>query len=206
MGLDNKVLFKPKLGYESEYRDIFENHIRPRKVSDGVVNRYFEISIPPYENLGAPKVGRDREADEWILQHYETNKVGDESKEQFNKRAEGYNVLQLVKCDGISKYQSLVDDPYVFRGQFLRDVEDIIGGNYLEQAYQYMSAKELKIYGEEILLLANNYAKETNNEHIEGTIDEDPPDGTAFKTHLLKSWGKWCVFWGEKGHGMEPDF
>lgn len=205
MGLDNRVLQKPKEGFEEEFDNILRNYIKKGVSDENVIKRYFEITIPAYENLNAPVVGRDKEANEWVMQHYDKDNSTD-TPEEFIKKNAGYNVLQLVRCDGLPKYIALGQDPYVFRGKFLNMIEEELGDYYIRMAYQYMSAFELKTYGEEILILANNYAKEHNTQHVKGDYEENYDDGPEFNTHLMRNFGRWCVFWGNKGHGMEPDY
>lgn len=41
----------------------------------------------------------------------------------------------------------------------------------------------------------------------EWLLREEPPDetqGPAHETHLLMSAAKWCRFWGERSHGLDP--
>jgi len=206
MGLDNKVLQAPKPGHEEEFNQLFDNYIRPRSTDQKVVDRYMEISTPAFQTLDAPRVGNSKEADEWMLQHYEHNKEENESKEQFLQRWEGYYALELVKnCDGIPKYRTFEGEAYNFRGQFLRKMEEELG-ELIHKAYKYLNAKELITYGEELMEFADSYAKKHGTEHVKGDASEDYSELHESKTHLVKNFGRWCLFWGKKGHGMEPYF
>nr|WP_294846632.1 hypothetical protein [uncultured Sphingomonas sp.] len=61
MGLDLVVEGRPKLGAEADWRAILERSFNGTPIEGD------EIIIPPYEELGAPRVGFDRKADEWIV-------------------------------------------------------------------------------------------------------------------------------------------
>lgn len=207
MGLDCRVLNAPKPEHKEEFNEIFENYIRHRdSLNDEVVKRYQEISIPAFTNLGAPIVGQDKEADEWVLQFYEKGKQENETEEQFIERNKGYHVVQLVKNDGLPQYVPLGQDPYIFRGKWLRQIEDIIGEEMVHKAYSYQNAEELVVFGGEMMAIGNQYAEANNCEHVSGSRDESFDDGPEFKVHLMKNFARWCLYWGKKGHGMEPDY
>ena len=206
MGLDNKVLNAPKPGFEKEFSDIFQKHIKPKNYTQEIVDRYFEISIPAYENMGAPRVGFDHRADNWILGLYERNKQEGETEDQFLKRFHGHYALHTLKnCDGLPNYRAMGGEPYIFRGQFLNALEGVLGDS-IHKAYTYLDGAELVEYGNEIMAIANKYAMENKCEHVKGDAQENYPEGHQFNTHLLKNFARWCLYWGSKGHGMEPYF
>ena len=86
MGLDMRPMGKPKLGFEKRFKEIFEmlttNSIpkltffdklqgKKKATYDDLLNEWFSIQISTYETIKAPRVGRDKIADEWILNKYE---------------------------------------------------------------------------------------------------------------------------------------
>jgi hypothetical protein len=70
-----------------------------------------------------------------------------------------------------------------------------------------MSAAELATYGAELLACARRYAKEHGVEQLEQQYEppEDCDEGApAAKAHILFSAAAWCLWWSERGHGLEP--
>ena len=183
--------------------EIFNKHVRTRNYTQEIVDRYLEISFPAYENIGAPRVGFDKAADDWMLQHYAANKQEDETEVQFLERMKGYYALDVLKnCDGIPRYRAFGGEAYIFRGQFSNDLQEELGELY-NKAYEYLNAEELVTYGKEIMDLASEYATQHQTEFVKGDTNEEGVDeGPAYKTHLLRNFGRWCLFWGKKGHGM----
>jgi len=208
MGLDWNPANKAKDGYEEEFKKI------AKKLTKGVLwgqkkleNRFDEISVPAFESLDAPTIGKDEEALKWLRDQYDASEK-EVSFEEVLNQYQGYKVFQLVlDCPGVPFYSNGpfgYVESYSFRGQFLNDCEEIIGKKLLEEAYEYHTAEELIAYGKELLNKAERYAKEHNR-----TIPKEPPeDDESIEAllHIVKSAGEWAVFWGEKGHGLEAYF
>ena len=122
------------------------------------------------------------------------------------------NVLDLVPdCDGFPAYSNYGAyeglDRFSFRAQFLNDVAEELGEDLLAQAWSNKTASELVEYGRALLKKAEDYARQTGVENPIGIggddLDEESP---AYKTHVMLSAAKWCLFWGERGHGLEAWF
>jgi hypothetical protein len=208
MGLSNKVLNAPKQGFEIEFNEIFENNIKTNLAPQEVVNRYFEISVLPKDTLNAPKIGIDLKATEWALTKYNPNNSRNESADQFIERLKGYDVYDLLEdCNGLPKFISLSDSSYDFNSRFLVELTEIIGEQNLENLYYYKNAKEFVEIGHNFMSIADKYSIEHNCTHVKGDKNEEYEDSTPENnTLILKNFARWCIFWGEKGHGMEPSY
>src|SRR5689334_6629869 len=123
MGLDLVVEGCAKPGQEREWRRLLERGFAGEDLSEAEVSRFREISIPGYERVDAPRVGRDDRANQWILEA-RAAKTPEEAAVVL-KEFDGYYVVRLVECDGIPKYShgGLYEgvDETSFRGSFLKD-------------------------------------------------------------------------------------
>lgn len=68
MGLDLIVEGCAKPGHERKWRELLERSFGDEELSDAEIKRFQEISVPGYERIGAPRVGHDSAANEWILE------------------------------------------------------------------------------------------------------------------------------------------
>ena len=86
MGLDMRPMGKPKPGFEERYIQIFRiiqgtekqelsffEKLKGKKLPtrEDLLEEWFNNQIPSHETIKAPKVGRDKEADEWIKEKYQ---------------------------------------------------------------------------------------------------------------------------------------
>jgi hypothetical protein len=223
MGLDMRPMGKPKPGFENRFVDIFEmvtknkipqpsflDKLKGKKypTKDELLQEWFANQIQTYETIKAPRVGQDKEADEWIRNKYnELDKKP--SLEQFLKEHEGYYVIELAKeLDGVPVYIAMGQDENVFRGQFLQDCIDIIGEDLVNEAWETKLANETLDYGNRLMVVADKIAKERNLEYLK--TQRLPPDSDEdtieSKLHIVFSLAKWLIFYGKNGHGYEADF
>ncbi|MCW7475588.1 hypothetical protein ND853_18745 [Leptospira levettii] len=223
MGLDMRPLGRPKPGCENEFIKIFNILQNREKQEFSFIQKLFgkkdktfeqllqiwnEIQISPFETIKAPMVGRDFEANTWLNSLYETT---DKSKkiEDFFQDYNGYYVIELAKeIEGVPVYQSPVADANVFRGEFLRNCEDLIGENLVSEAWISKLSHEALDYGNRLMHYADNLAIKHNLEYLKSTrippeCDEESIDA---KLHIIFSLSKWLVFYGKNGHGYEADF
>ncbi|WP_031530221.1 hypothetical protein [Dyadobacter crusticola] len=223
MGLDMRPLGKPKPGFEQRFAKLFFS-IRQNEVSkptfidrligkkhmtkDKLLEEWFSIQIPAYETIKAPKVGRDKEADEWI-RHKNLEADNPISENELIKQYEGFYVIELaVEQDGVPVYISPQQDANVFRGQFLSDCEDLIGEDLVNEAWTTKLADATLDYGNRLLVIADKIADENNLRYIKDQrlppdVDEDTIES---KLHIVYSLAKWLIFYGKNGHGYEADF
>src|SRR5262245_6002285 len=120
MGLDLIVEGCAKPGHEDEWRKLLARSFADEEVSEVDIKRFQQISVPGYERIGAPRVGQDSAANEWILEARRP-KTPEEAAAVL-KEFEGYCVVRLVKCDGVPEYSNagLYEgaDETSFRGSF----------------------------------------------------------------------------------------
>lgn len=222
MGLDMRPMGKPKKGFEQRFKEIFEmvqsdnipkpglmDKIRGKKylTKDQLIQEWFNIQIPAYETIKAPMVCRDKEADQWIKERYEEL----EEKPPFNeflREHEGYYVIPLAKeQDGVPSYVALGQDENVFRGQFLVDCVNLIGEDLVYEAWETKLADGALDYGNRLMHIADNIAKENNLEYLRD--QQSPPEvenKIESQLHVVYSLAKWLIFYGKNGHGYEADF
>ena len=214
---------KPKPGFEQRFVDIFEmvtkntipqpsllDKIKGKKypTKDELLQEWFANQIQTYETIKAPRVGQDKEADEWIRIKY-SELEQKPPLEQFLKEHEGYYVIELAEeQDGVPVYIAMGQDENVFRGQFLQDCIDIIGEDLVNEAWDTKLADETLDYGNRLMAVADKIAKERNLEYLKS--QRLPPDSDEdtieSKLHIVYSLAKWLIFYGKNGHGYEADF
>jgi hypothetical protein len=224
MGLDWRPIDKPKPGFEAEYGELINlllgkqkqqisffdrlKGIKPKTIEQ-LRKRFFEITISPYVTLNAPIVGDDIEATKWAESKFESRIDKSKTFEQFMESMKGFYAVDLVpENDGIPVYIAMHDECHIFRGQFLRDCEDIIGKDLYEEAYISKLSQETVDFGNRLMKVADEYSKKHNCEYLKAQriipdFDEDKPET---KAHILFSAAKWLIWWGELGHGFEADF
>jgi len=82
-----------------------------------------------------------------------------------------------------------------------------LGPELMDQAYEAMLADDLKQYGMRLLEKAREFARAHGLQHVE---HEPPPDfdegSAATRADIIFAAAKWCLFWAERGHGLEPWF
>jgi hypothetical protein len=207
MGLDWDPLNRPRPGFEEEFATLVAR-LHAEGESTDVVDRMNEITEPVFQTLGAPRVGIDPAADDWLR-----GKVDADKYDQARSRMHGYYVLDLLpECDGFPVYTNYPMSPqldrYSFRGAFLNDVEDVLGPQLFERAHRYQSAEQLEDYGEQLVALARKLARKERVMEVESRRDPgDFEEGSAeSRAHILFAAGRWCLYWARRGHGLAPWF
>jgi hypothetical protein len=213
MGLDWQPLGKPKPGHEAEFEEVYEE-IFDRDNKDPSLNkRLWGIAITPYETLGAPRVAYDATADRWALEEYRKRpwKRRFTSRRKWMEVFHGYYVLDLVPPnDGIPVYSNGGPGSYcevcTFRAKFLEDCQDVIGDELLGEGWLHHRAVELAVYGTRLREQGAAFAEEHGVATVlgqrylpESVTEWDDP---AAKAHIVDSAARWCLFWGQRGHGM----
>lgn len=223
MGLDWRPMGKPKPGFEERFKEIFliltgkQKHSlsfldklkgKKTKSQEDLLQEWFDISIKSYETIKAPRVGRDKIADDWIKEKYEESDKA-LSQEDFIKQYQDYYVIELAEeLDGVPVYIAMGQDENVFRGEFLKDCKDLIGDTLLNEAWETKLADETFRYGQQLMRIADNTARENDLEYLKQ--QRHPPDydeqNIKSKIHILYAAAKWLIFYGENGYGFEADF
>jgi hypothetical protein len=230
MGLDWNPLGKPKPGEEEAFYGYLgatgspDRWMQPSGLKHGKSlfrksvssEEYFAAQITPYETLGAPQVGIDANADDWILGQYEQAPNKPPTKEEWLASFRGYYVLELlVENDGLPIYSNWPAgnqwEKWSFRAEFLNDCESALGDVLFNQAWLHHMHGPLAIYAEQLMACAKQYAISNNVEHVLGLRDiPDMGDEHLSRpehiAHVISSAARWAKFWSDRGHGMEADF
>jgi hypothetical protein len=238
MGLDWNPLGKPRTGLERQFYDLLgrvtvENWLQPSPVQqvplpegiDRAAGREYqnrlwkeltEITISPYETLGAPRVGRDAAGDAWIRNKYENAPNKSASIDEWVQKFQGFYVIELVPVhDGLPIYSNWPLDSHwerwSFRAQFLRECEDVLDPSLLDEAWLHHTASQLADYGVRLMGWATAYAEKEGVTRIVRqreleTADVSDEIKPIQKAHFVASAARWAAWWSERGHGMMADF
>jgi hypothetical protein len=211
MGLDWNPGPKAQVGCEDEFHKLWAQlHAKWCFRRSHKLRRFGEITLSAFDTLGTPTVGRDESADEWALQIFPKRQDETLNWQQFYAQMRGFRVLDLVSpCDGIPRYTNGAAGGYVeryaFRAAFLNDCTEIIGNELVASAYQSKLPAETESYGAALLQRAVNFG---NARSIDTTLLHmaDDPDSAEFHLDVVFSAGRWCRFWGERGHWLDAYF
>ena len=215
MGLDLVVEGCAKPGYEKEWLRLLERSFADEELPEVEVAHFKDISVPGYQRIGAPQVGRDSAANQWILDARKA--VTPEEVAAVLKEFDGYYVVRLVKCDGVPMYShgGLYEgaDETSFRGAFLNDCQDVLSKALLKEAWNHKFPEQAVAYGKRLLAAAD--AVEAGGRVLTpgrtllsrlGLSKEREPVDIADQLDMVRSAGRWFVFWGERGHPVRAWF
>ena len=210
MGLDLVVQGCARPGHEVEWRRTVERSFDGDELTDADTARFAEISIPPYERLDAPRVGYDAAANAWIIEAREAGTP--EEVAAVLKDFHGYYAIALVTSDGLPKFSAggLYDgvDGTSFRGAFLRDCGQVLRKDLINAAWDHKFPEAAVAYGQALLAAADA---------AEGSVPPAPKRGLLVRLGLAKAQepipleeqldivrtaGRWFLFWGERGHAI----
>jgi len=214
MGLDWIPGPKPQAGHEREFKKLWrELNAEVCDSRKAKVARFKEITICPFDTLKAPRVGIDGMATAWARNiSYPQRRDKTLSVEAYVEAIKGAPVVGLVgKCDGLQPYINHDDEGHFvkwvsFRGEHLRDCLGIIGANLLAGAYKDKPPGQTVRYGERLLAAAAKVAA-ANGVDL-ATVSSVRRTGCHFaesiegRLDVVACAGRWCVFWGTRGHGM----
>ncbi len=209
MGLDWNPGPKAKPGHEQEFRELWGNlHARSCFFRSRKVKRFKEITLTAFETLGTPRVGLDAAATEWAHREaFPNRKDKSLTEEVFVAQMRGFHVLDLVPpCDGLPRYTNGHAGGYVeryaFRGQFLNDCTEIIGDDLLGSGYDSKLPEDTVTYGGQLIEAASQFANARGMD-VAGIQLAEEPESIEFRLDVVFSAGRWCRFWGERGHWLE---
>lgn len=209
MGLDLLVEACAKPGHEAEWRRFMEQSFDNEEASDDGVARFHEISIPPHERLGAPRVGQDAAADAWILDIRKPN--GPEETAAVLRDFDGYYAVALVECDGVPKYShgGLYDgvDETSFRGSALALCGDVLSHALIEDAWNHKLPEAAVAYGDTLLKAAREASAAgpptpKKPGLLAKLLKPRPKEPFEEQIAIVEAAGRWFVFWGERGHAI----
>lgn len=223
MGLDMVPIGKPKPGSEKRFRQIFNilngneqttlsffDKLRGRKLpnEEELQKEWFDIQIPSYETLGAPMVGRDAAANQWIKEKYQQSDKRI-SEDEFIKMYQGYYVITLAKHnEGIPAYGSMSQDENAFRGQLLDGCSDLINESLINEAWVSKMADDALDYGKRLSVAITTVAKERGLEHLltPDSECEYEVDSVEDRICMIAALSRWLIFYGSHGHGYIADY
>ena len=232
MGLDWIPANKPKPGHEAEFATLARrldegdftearphlnrllgrlfNPSEARASSWGrLLDRYEAISIAPFDTLDAPRVGQNDEATEYARKAY-AQSDSELSEEEWLESKRGLPVPALIEgSDGLPSYThgGLPGDRmpvYSFRAKFLEQCEDIIGFDLATDCWVSKDADGTLGFGKALLRKAEDYARARGIELED--LDTEDWDSDEFRLDIVVSAGRWCIFWAERGHGLDVDY
>lgn len=169
----------------------------------------------PMEVLGAPRVGIDIEATEYLrVQHNQWKH--DYEKDPSNLRApppwkehlkneHGKYVADLAKNkDGLGACTGIMTGAESFRGKIIGYSQDVIGSDLADAAYNDKNSLELIQYGEQLLAATRKYVK---NHRLPSNLEEMTSAQVQVldeSDNLWNAWycfqgANWCIFWGTRG-------
>lgn len=215
MGLDLIVEGCAKPGHEQEWHRLLKRSFADEELSKADIARFREICIPGYERIGAPRVGHDTAANQWILEARKANTP--EEIAAVLKEFEGLYVVRLVECDGVPKYSSGGSyegaDETSFRGAFLRDCQDVLSRGLLNEAWNHKFPDQAVAYGKALLGAAEAAEVEGREPKRRRSLfarlrlaKEREPTSIEEQLKIVRAAGRWFIFWGERGHAIRAWF
>jgi hypothetical protein len=212
MGLDWNPGPKAKSGFDQEFQELWRKlHAKSCFFRERKKKRFLEITSTAFETLDTPRVGFDPAATEWARKAFPDRKDKSLTEQVFLDRMRGFYVLELVPpCDGLPLYTNGQPSGYVeqysFRAQFLTlDCKEVVGESLIESAYVSKLPAETIEYGELLLAQAQRFAAAHSIDLAQVQANDDEAS-TENKLHIVQAAGKWCRFWGRKGHWLEAYF
>jgi hypothetical protein len=202
VALDWEPLPRPKPEHVEEFAVLFD---RLQSGYDaGLVDRLHAISIPVFETLGAPRIGYDEAADDWLRARGNADDFYDALMKMH-----GYYVVELLPaCDGFPVYTKYTGWPhlarYAFRGSALDDARPELGPLYYEAA-RYLSKEQLEDFGERLTACARRVARKHRIMELE--LVKEPRYAARSiegRVHVIFAAARWCLYWARRGHGLAP--
>jgi hypothetical protein len=241
MGLDLTVIAKPKAGFEAEARDLLVTLAvgygvmdDPAPARPGLLDRIlpgrsaaskrrrlaetqarFEaITTPGYASVGAPVVGQDQAADDWVR-----SGVADGTINQFGPDPNaaiaglaGLYVLPLAPpCDGLPVYSNAgigTIDETSFRGAFVDFCVDILDEKDRLAVWGVMESSTLHEYGKRLMVIADAFAERHDLRLVLASreVTWSEQGSPEAQLHITATLARWAIFWGSRGFGSYPDF
>jgi hypothetical protein len=206
VGLDLCVEGRAIPGHEAEWESIIRRFFSEEELSEDEIERFQSISLPAYATLGAPRVGSDAAADDWIA-----DRMADRmSREQAIAEYNGYYALALIESDGLPKFTNSglyegVDDTS-FRGKFLESCTMVLRKGLIEEAWNHRMPEEAVAYGKSLLAAVTD-ARNGNTliprkPSMLRSFFGSPPEIIPLDEQLdiVETAGRWFIFWGSRGH------
>jgi hypothetical protein len=201
MGLDLEPMGRAASGQEAEWERLMEILYEGGDAPPDLARRLLAISIPPYTDIGAPRVGSDPEADAWMIAR--ARRAGEtKSDAEIIDATRGYYVVELLlgKSDGVPAYSNsgLYDvGATSLRGEFLKDCTEFLDEPTITLAWRNFTApSEGVAYGQRLLVA------------LERAPLGGPASGLSVQEQrqVIDTAGRWFVFWGKRGNPVWANF
>jgi hypothetical protein len=211
MALDWEPLPKPKPGQEKEFEDLFHKLEGARgQRRERLLEWFANVSDPAFTLIGAPRVGYDEAADEWLVKRVEKQQRMAEL-EEIQREMRGYCVLALLPpCDGFPVYSNYVGsdslERYAFNAELVLAEHELIGDELWDRAHTAMLPVTLAEFAEKLHEAAQRFVLERGLPgHVETIREPVFPEGSQERRgHVLFAAAKWATYWSFRGHGMMP--
>jgi hypothetical protein len=211
MALDWEPLPTPRRGYEREFVELFHKLVGATGARREQVMAWFvAISDPPFATIGAPRIGYDAAADDWLRARLEKKgRVAELAAMQL--KMHGEHVLEAMPPgDGFPVYSNHLNSEYLDRYSFHAELlgepalRDALGDQLWQRAHEMMLVDDHRAFAERLLDVAIRFSEDNELPgHIETVREPVYPEGTVERSgHILFAAAKWCWFWSDRGHGL----
>ena len=206
MALDWEPLPTARRGYEAEYERLARKlELAEGSLREQVMKWFLDVTEPPFATIGAPRIGFDPAADEWL--HGRLEKSGRLAElTEIAADMRGDHVLELLPpCDGFPVYSNHRDaehlDRYSFHAELLHG---IVSEELWRRAHHMLLAPDHRKLAEQLLDAAMKFADEHKlPNHVETIREPVFAEGTPERSgHILFAAAKWCWYWSERGYGL----
>ncbi|HTO59988.1 MAG TPA: hypothetical protein VMM15_01910 [Bradyrhizobium sp.] len=187
MALDWIAGHKPKAGHEAEFQEI--------------VATLFWDKLGTADRTAASRAGRNRLPRALFGR---TSAVRQPSAALRQR----YDEIGILASDTLDMSRGADDArdgaALSFRAQGLSAATAIIGDHLLRACYEIKYAPDLSAFGNALLVRAGAFAKAKALD-VPAVPPADPasPEG---QLHIVDAAGRWCRFWGDRGHLLVPSF
>lgn len=211
---------KAKSGYEREFAELFHKLATATVARrPGLLEWFANVSEPAYAVLGAPRVGYDEAADDWLRKRLA--KRAPYAQQEPQRRAteieamiadaRGTHVLQLLPpCDGFPVYSNYLHNDalerYSFNAQLILEERGLLGDELWQRAQTPQLPDAHSEFAERLHEIAQRFALDNELGGDVETIREPvfAAGSTARRGHVLFAAAKWCTYWSFRGHGLMP--
>jgi hypothetical protein len=216
MGLDLEPLGRAKPGHEKEWSQLTNRIYEDDELSPSEIDQRNQITIQPYEDIGAPRVGTDEEANQWAIKLARSNgHPGSDAEIVEDLKGHHAATLMVGRCDGVVEFSNGHAADYVdatsFRGQLLEVCGDLLDEGTIAQAWQQVFRPEEAIaYGERLLMQLKAgrppapLPAEKKKVGFLGKLFPPRPAPQKLPIEdqraIVEAAGKWFIYWGRKGH------
>ncbi|MEP7210076.1 MAG: hypothetical protein ABI740_04500 [Alphaproteobacteria bacterium] len=215
MGLDLEPLGKAKPGNEKTWVTLTQTLYAGKTLSDDESRKLIDISVPPYAEIGAPMVGKDRAADEWMMKQAKAHK-DNRPEQEIIAQAKGYFVVELLlgKCDGVPAYSNGglgYVSAVTFRGEFPKDCTAFLDQPTIELAWRTVIPPAAAVsYGKALLARLDRPSSQPPAQgSLRGAIDRVLGGNSTSiqeQRQIIDAAGRWYVFWGARGNPIWANF